>query len=246
VVAVLAALCVVVAACADDTAEPIALPPVSDSDIDWLTIGTGGVDLPPETLAPPSARFTIGHDTTRAVSLAWAAPLEFSSVLEDLVTVDDVAYVTTDVTVEAISLGDGSHLWTHSGDDYFSDGLSQVTLADGLVWAIAPYNTNIHLDRDTGQTVSTSADHSFESIPSGFVPIATSPPRDWRIAYRGTGVDAYDVAGELAWSLRLSDDDGSVETTASEFSDAQIIQSGDLILIPGGDGYLYAVRVSPD
>ena len=208
-----------------------------------VTVG-GVVSACGDDTAPPSPQLTFAGGGKPSVSLAWAAPLE--SVLEDLITVDGTAYVTTDVSVEAIALDDGSHLWTHDGDDYFSDGLSQVTLTDGLLWAIAPYNTNIRLDRETGQTVSTSADHSFALAPADFVPIATSPPTNWRIAYSGTGVDAFDAFGELAWSFRLAFDGGSVESTASEFSDDLIMQADDLIVIPGGDGYLYAFRVMPD
>lgn len=89
------------------------------------------------------------------------------------------------------------------------------------------------------------ADHSFDSAPSGFVPIVTSPPADWRITYNGTGVDAYPADRELAWTLLWSDEPLSGDERVTEFDDDQIIQSGDLILIPGDDGYVYAVRVSP-
>ena len=162
----------------------------------------------------------------------WAFPaegVEFIGVLNDTV------YATTDTQVIAVSAVDGTVIWRHAADDYFSDGGSIIGVAADDVWVIAPYNSNLHLDPTTGRTLAIDTAPTAE-LPVGFVPLVARPPTDWTVVNSFGGAHAELPDGERVWQLFVTD--------SGYYEGAPAIREGALTIVPATDGYVYAITLS--
>jgi hypothetical protein len=182
------------------------------------------------TMVVTGPSFSVGAGSTTPAAVAWVKPV---TGVEFLGAVDGVLYLTTDSSVMAIDLSDGSTIWKHQADDYWSDGESQISLKDRLLWVFAPYNASLLLDPKTGVTISLDAEVGAEP-PAGFVPLLFMAPSP-RVENGVNGARQVSDDGSMRWSLEVR--------STGNYEGGPVIQVGDLIIVPAVDDHMYAIRV---
>lgn len=225
-VALTVVACSAATACGDPT---IARSSPTTATIAWNDIsGISAAGSPQTTNAPPPTGSVVGENT--AARILWSFPADG---VEFIAVHDGVVYATTDTEVIAASLIDGTVLWRHQADDYMSDGESQIA-ADGQdLWVIAPYNSNIHLDRRTGTTLRVGALPEDE-FPIGFKPLSSPAPTKWNVDNSDGGARAVLPDGQAAWQLVVTDSGEG----------GPVIADGDVTIVPATDRYVYAITTA--
>ena len=180
--------------------------------------------------SPPPTGSVVAENT--AVRILWSFP---ANGVEFIAVHDRVVYATTDTQVIAVSLVDGSVAWRHAADDYFSDGGSLIAADGNDLWVIVPYNSNIHLDRTTGNTLQVGAAPEDE-IPIGFTPLASPAPTKWTVTNFLGGAHAVLPDGQTAWQLVVTDN--------GYYEGGPVIADGDVTIVPAADGYVYAITTT--
>lgn len=212
------------AADAPETSIPAPTAPTTVSD--GVCMDDNG-----EPFVAPVGSLEVGPESTTDATLVWTNCV---GGVDFLGAVDAVLYLTTDSSVMAIDLSDGSTIWKHQSDDYWSDGESQISLVDQGLWVFAPYNTSIRLDPTTGAIVGVDEMPDADP-PAGFVPIPSSVPSP-RVASDTTGARQVSDDGASLWSLTVR--------PTGVYDEGPVIQVGDLIVVPAADNHMYAIRVA--
>ncbi|MDP2292306.1 MAG: hypothetical protein Q8M22_14040, partial [Actinomycetota bacterium] len=168
--------------------------------------------------SPPPTGSVVGENP--AVRILWSFPADG---VEFIAVHDGVVYATTDTQIIAASLVDGTVAWRHAADDYFSDGESLIAADGNDLWVIARYNSNIHLDRTTGDTLRVGAAPADE-LPIGFTPLSSPAPTKWTVNNFFGGAHAVFPDGQTAWQLVVTDN--------GYYEGGPVIADGDVTIVP--------------